>query len=118
MNYYRCANCNPPLNLPYQEEYRRCPQCRTPTAHMTDNSEVMSLEEAASLAARAEFLRRLDSETDAERTARRARVADRERMEQERLSRFDDVVAGAGFADWELEHFADGAKKLAQFDRA
>lgn len=119
MNYYRCANCNPPLNLPAEDAYRRCPQCGTPTAHMSDNaSTVMSLEAAAKLASHAEFLRRLDNETEDERLARRAKLADREKADQERLASFDAVLAAAGFEDWELARFADGDKQLAQFDRA
>jgi hypothetical protein len=108
MAFYRCGNCS--LNLPPRKEYRKCPQCETPTAIMkpkANSAEILSEEEAARLAAYAEFERRYGDgqETPLEIATRQARYEQEQARAAEQskiiLEKFEEIIAGGGWRDYD-----------------
>lgn len=102
MNYYRCGSCS--FNLYPLDECRRCPKCKTPTAEMQANeSEIMTEVETRALLSAWRFKHYIDDETEGARTTRRDAALRAEKERKDRLGRFDEVIEGAGFLDWEME---------------
>ena len=106
--FYRCGMCTyMPRNWPFMDRYKMCPGCDTRCAQLQGPLHtVMDEKEAHSLESLLRFERFVEEESSEDRIERQLKALKLDRRHLTLKKKFDKVIEGCGFEDWEYEELA------------